>query len=172
VPGGCRPKVRFSQQGHGNVSDIIAILGVKRHGMHHSPASDWFTKSNPFSTIGEGPISWLASRAYDRGRRHINELQSGRKIIFRYAKDFSSTFDRASQPSRIIIVWIYDSESGQPEPEEHRRMNLLEDSLGPILNQDDLAILVLVTTGENLRAGLVNRSSYQNSRLLGIRSRA
>jgi hypothetical protein len=51
-------------------------------------------------------------------------------------------------------------------------MNLLEDSLGPILNQDDLAILVLVTTGENLRAGLVNRSSYQNSRLLGIRSRA
>jgi hypothetical protein len=99
-------------------------------------------------------------------------LQNGRKIIFRYAKDFSSTFDRASQPSRIIIVWIYNSESGQPEPEEHRRMNLLEDSLGPILNQDDLAILVLVTTGENLRAGLVNRSSYQNSRLLGIRSRA
>jgi Family of unknown function (DUF695) len=77
--------------------------------------------------------------------------QNGRKIIFRYAKDFSATFDRASQPSRIIIVWKYDSESGQPGPEEHRRMNLLEDSLEPILGQDNFAILALVTTGENLR---------------------
>jgi hypothetical protein len=77
--------------------------------------------------------------------------QNGRKIIFRYAEDFGSTFDRASQPSRIIIVWKYDSENGQPGSEEHRRMNLLEDSLEPILGQDDFATLAIVTTGENLR---------------------
>jgi hypothetical protein len=77
--------------------------------------------------------------------------QNGKKIIFRYAEDFGSTFDRASQPSRIIIAWKYDSENGQPESEEHRRMNLLEDSLEPILDQDDFATLAIVTTGENLR---------------------
>jgi Family of unknown function (DUF695) len=77
--------------------------------------------------------------------------QNGRKIIFRYAKDFSSTFDRASQPSRIIIVWKYDFENGQLESGEHRRMKLLENSLEPILDQDDFATLALVTTGENLR---------------------
>jgi hypothetical protein len=77
--------------------------------------------------------------------------QNGRRIIFRYAKNFSSTFDRASQPSRIIIAWNYRSENGQPESDEHQRMNLLEDSLEPILDQDDFATLVLVTTGENFR---------------------
>jgi hypothetical protein len=77
--------------------------------------------------------------------------QNSRKIIFRYVEDFGSTFDRASQPSRIIIAWKYDSENGQPESEEHRRMNLLEDSLEPILDQDDFATLAIVTTGENLR---------------------
>jgi hypothetical protein len=77
--------------------------------------------------------------------------QDDRKIIFRYARDFCSTFEGASQPSRIIIVRKYDSENGQPESEEHRRMNLLEDLLEPILDQDGSAILALVTTGENLR---------------------
>jgi hypothetical protein len=51
----------------------------------------------------------------------------------------------------LIIVWKYDSENGQPGSEEHRRMNLLEDSLEPILGQDDFATLAIVTTGENLR---------------------
>jgi hypothetical protein len=40
-------------------------------------------------------------------------VHNGRKIIFRYAKEFSATFDRASQPNRIIIIWKYQSESGQ-----------------------------------------------------------
>jgi len=77
---------------------------------------------------------------------------NGRKIIFRYAKEFSSDFDRASQPIRIIIVWKYQSESGQPAAEDHQRMNLFEDALESVLNQDrSFATLALVSTGEDLR---------------------
>ena len=75
---------------------------------------------------------------------------SGRKIIFRYASKFSSRFDRASQPIRIILAWNYESENGQPVSEEHQRMNELEDALEPLL-ESDFATLALVSTGENLR---------------------
>jgi hypothetical protein len=78
-------------------------------------------------------------------------VHNGRKIIFRYAKAFAPTFNRASQPIRIIIVWKYQSESGQPITEEHQRMNLLEDVLEPVLNEDGFATLALVSTGEDLR---------------------
>ncbi len=61
---------------------------------------------------------------------------TGRKIIFRYAKDFSATFRRDSQPIRIIIVWKYQSETGQPFAEDHERMNLLEDALESVLKDD------------------------------------
>lgn len=77
--------------------------------------------------------------------------QNSRKIIFRYAKEFSATFDQASQPVRIIIVWKYQSENGQPVAEDHQRMELLEDSLESVLNQDGFATLALVSTGEDLR---------------------
>ena len=66
---------------------------------------------------------------------------NGRKIIFRYAKDLSSVFDPASQPDRIIIVWRYESETGQPVTEEHQQMNLLEDSLEQIVDACSFATL-------------------------------
>ena len=78
-------------------------------------------------------------------------VHNGRKIIFRYAKKFSATFQRDSQPIRIIIVWKYQSETGQPFAEDHQRMNLLEDSLESILKDDGFATLALVSTGEYLR---------------------
>jgi hypothetical protein len=77
--------------------------------------------------------------------------RNNRRIIFRYAKAFSPTFDRASQPVRIIIAWKYQSERGQPIDEEHQRMNLLEDALEPVLDQDHFATLALVSTSEDLR---------------------
>jgi hypothetical protein len=76
---------------------------------------------------------------------------NGRKIIYRYALELSPTFERGSQPCRAIIVWKYSSDSGQPYTEEHAAMNLLEDTLEPVLFQDDFATLALVSTGENLR---------------------
>jgi hypothetical protein len=77
--------------------------------------------------------------------------QNGRKIIFRYAKAFDATFDRAFQPIRIIIVWKYQSESGMPYSEDSQRMNLLEDTLESVLKDEGFATLALVSTGEDLR---------------------
>lgn len=76
---------------------------------------------------------------------------NGRKIIFRYAKGLSASFDWAFQPVRIIIVWTYQSESGQPMSEDHQRMNELEDMLESVLKEDSFATLALVSTGEDLR---------------------
>jgi hypothetical protein len=107
---------------------MIAILGVKPHGMHRSPG-EWLVYEKQSVTYdGWGTFIMVGKSHVQSWATAIStNSQNGRKIIFRYAKDFSATFDRASQPSRIIIVWKYDSESGQPGPEEHRRMNLLED---------------------------------------------
>ena len=80
-----------------------------------------------------------------------SNVNNGRKIIFRYAKEFSATFDRASQPIRVIIVWKYQSESGQPIAEDHEQMNLLENALESVLKDDGFATLSLVSTGEGLR---------------------
>ena len=81
-----------------------------------------------------------------------SNTHSGRKIIFRYAKELSPSFDRASQPVRVIIVWKYQSESGQPVAEDHQRMNLLEDALESTFKQSSgFATLALVSTGEGLR---------------------
>jgi Family of unknown function (DUF695) len=76
---------------------------------------------------------------------------NGRKIIFRFAKDFSPTFEFASQPDRVILVWKYESETGQPVTEEHRQMDLLENTLELIVEEGAFATLALVSTGENLR---------------------
>ena len=69
---------------------------------------------------------------------------NGRKIIFRHAKDFRATFRRDSQPIRVIIVWKYQSESGQPVPEDHQRMNQFEDMMESVLKDDSFATLALV----------------------------
>jgi len=76
---------------------------------------------------------------------------NGRKIFWRFAKEFSLDFDRTTQPDRIIIVWEYQSATGQPLPDEHARMNQLEDALQATLHQDSFSTLALVSTGENRR---------------------
>ena len=77
---------------------------------------------------------------------------SGRAIIFRFAKTLSPTFDKASQPIRVIIAWkYYDSQNGQPIKRELEQMELLEDALGSALDADNFATLALVSTGEGLR---------------------
>jgi hypothetical protein len=102
---------------------------------------------------------------------------NGRKIIFRYAKELRSSFDRASQPVRVIIVWKYQSESGQPVTEDHQRMNLMEDALESALKQGEgSATLALVSTGEGLREWTYYASSedefmaHLNFALAGMQS--
>ena len=75
---------------------------------------------------------------------------NGRKMFWRYAKEFRPVFDRQDQPHRIIIVWKYQSDTGQPLSEDHRMMNQLEDALETTLD-GRFATLALVSTGENLR---------------------
>jgi len=76
---------------------------------------------------------------------------NGRKIIFRYAEELSTTFDQACQPVRIFIVWKYESKSGLPMSEDNQRMNQLEDMLESVLKEDGFATLALVSTCEGLR---------------------
>ncbi len=78
-------------------------------------------------------------------------VTNGRKIIFRFAKEFRLDFDRTLQPIRVIIVWKYESESGRPSSEDHQRMNLFEDMLESVLKEEGFATLALVSTGEDLR---------------------
>jgi hypothetical protein len=93
--------------------------------------------------VGSDVISWATATS--------TNASNGRKIIFRYAELFSPTFERGSQPIRIIIVWKYHSDTGQPISDEHQRMNQMEDALESALDPDGFATLALVSTGEDLR---------------------
>jgi Family of unknown function (DUF695) len=93
--------------------------------------------------VGSDVTSWATAIS--------KNASNGRKIIFRYAEQFSPTFERKSQPIRIIIVWRYHSESGQPVSDEHRRMNEMEDALESALDPNGFTTLALVSTGEDLR---------------------
>jgi len=76
---------------------------------------------------------------------------NGRKIIFRYIKEFRPDFQLMEQPDRVILMWKYQSEQGMPQLEERERMDQMEDALEPLLLKDNFASLALVSTGENLR---------------------
>ena len=76
---------------------------------------------------------------------------NGKVIIFRYVKELSPDFHRATQPDRVILVWKYKSNKGMPAREERKRMDIMEDALEPLLEKDGFATLALVSTGENLR---------------------
>jgi hypothetical protein len=93
--------------------------------------------------VGSDVLTWATAIS--------TNSDNGRKIIFRYAEQLSPTFDRASQPIRIIIVWKYQSENDQPIAEDHQRMILLEDTLELALEEEPSATLALVSTGEDLR---------------------
>ena len=93
--------------------------------------------------VGSDVVSWATAIS--------TNASNGRKIIFRYAEQFNATFERESQPIRIIIVWRYHSDTGQPTSDEHQRMNELEDILESAFEHSDLATLALVSTGEDLR---------------------
>jgi hypothetical protein len=75
--------------------------------------------------------------------------ENGRKIFFRFAQEFHPHFSKASQPHRIIILWEYESETGQPAKDEREQMDDFEDIISPFLFAEEFATLALVSTGEN-----------------------
>ena len=76
---------------------------------------------------------------------------NGRVIIFRFVDEFAPSFNRASQPNRVILAWKYQSERGMPVLTERQRMDAMEDAMEPIMTKDEFATLALVSTGVNLR---------------------
>lgn len=93
--------------------------------------------------FGSNVRSWAAAIS-------ANE-QNGRRIVFRYAEELNADFDLACQPVRVMIVWKYQSDNGQPTSADHRRMNEFEDMLESVLNEDGFATLSLESTGEDSR---------------------
>jgi hypothetical protein len=116
-------------------NNTAAVLAARR--TYHEPRSNLTLMDDSGVRVWATAISMNA--------------RNGRKIIYRYAQELNPAFDQGSQPFRIIIVWRYVSDSGQPHTEDHDAMNRLEDALEPVLYPDLFATLALVSTGENLR---------------------
>jgi hypothetical protein len=85
----------------------------------------------------------------------------GHRIIYRYRSQFAPSFQRASFPDRVVIVWKYASASGLPSTAERESMDRLEDLLAPHVEKTGVSTLVLVTTGEGLRQWFFYASSHQ-----------
>jgi hypothetical protein len=85
------------------------------------------------------------------GNRNLKKRTQWQKdhisICERTQREFRSGVSAYSDHHRLK----YQSESSQPIPEDHQRMNQLEDMLESVLKEDGFATLALVSTGEDLR---------------------
>ncbi|HEX8884415.1 MAG TPA: DUF695 domain-containing protein [Noviherbaspirillum sp.] len=75
----------------------------------------------------------------------------GHVIVYRYRSEFGPSFKRSLYPDRVVIAWAYKSESGMPSTAERESMDEMENLLAPHVEQDAVATLALVSTGEGLR---------------------
>ncbi len=66
---------------------------------------------------------------------------------------FHDSFNKATQPNRIIIVWRYEpiNTSGMMSLEEQQLMGCMEDALEEVIEKDGFATLAIVSTGDRLR---------------------
>lgn len=74
-----------------------------------------------------------------------------RSVVYRYVQKFEPGFDRRTLPTRIDILWDYDSSSGMPSDDERDRMDAAENAFSPGVEHDGAAALVYVETGEGRR---------------------
>jgi hypothetical protein len=74
----------------------------------------------------------------------------GRRLVYRFVNVLRPDFDRRAQPTQIVLIWAYQSETGQPIGTDLQRIYEFEDLL---LTLDDgrLSTLALVSTGEGSR---------------------
>lgn len=90
---------------------------------------------------------------------------SGHVTLFRYARSFQSGFQHSALPDRVILAWRYESPSGMPPQDLRNQMDSFEDRLAPLVDAKSESVLVLVSTGENLREWVFYVSS--KDRFLG-----
>jgi|GEM_PF-1346594 len=74
-----------------------------------------------------------------------------RVIVFRYLKEFKNGYDLTQHPDRVILTWTYFGNKGMPSADERVKMDKFEDALQPYLDKDNLAMLTIVSTGNNVR---------------------
>ncbi len=72
-------------------------------------------------------------------------------MVYRYASRLAEGFEQAGFPQKIEIQWTYEGAKGMPSPEERARMDQLEDLLAPVVEESSLAVLAMVSTGEDMR---------------------
>ena len=86
---------------------------------------------------------------------------NGRVIVFRFARQFRAGFEKSALPDRVILAWRYKSESGLPAGQEREAMDHMEDLLAPAVEKPGVAVLALVSTGEDLREWIYYTRSEQ-----------
>lgn len=74
-----------------------------------------------------------------------------RSVVYRYVQKFEPGFDKRAFPTRIDILWDYDSSFGMPSDGERDRMDVAENTFVPGVERDGSAALVYVETGEGHR---------------------
>lgn len=75
----------------------------------------------------------------------------GRRVIFRYVKEFGHSIERSAFPYAIVLAWRFASETGMPQGVAVDAMYELEDRLSARVESSGLGRLVLISTGENVR---------------------
>lgn len=88
-------------------------------------------------------VSWSTATA--------TRPSDGYVIVYRFAEDFASDFDKASQPDRVTITWKYAGGRGMPFVPERQQMDTFEDTLDRALGGREFATLALVRTGNDVR---------------------
>jgi hypothetical protein len=74
-----------------------------------------------------------------------------RTIVYRFVLNLGAGSHRSRQSARVFLVWRFESETGMPSSFESQRMNQLEDTLAPHLEEGGIATLAMVSTGDGLR---------------------
>jgi hypothetical protein len=95
------------------------------------------------SVASEVGVAWATATS--------TRASDGHQIIYRFVSEFASGFERRSLHERVILVWRYKSATGMSAMAERQSMEHLEDLLTPQVEASGVAVLVLVSTGENLR---------------------
>lgn len=75
----------------------------------------------------------------------------GRRVIFRYVQEFAQPPDRSAFPYVVVLDWRYQSEDGMPKGAIVDAMYDLEDRLAAQIESSGRGMLVLISTGENVR---------------------